>query len=92
MKTYSTTQLASSPWRNPSYLLAFAEERIAEDPSFLETWVAKVFRVVFAGGELDFGTTWDRIFLAGVRGGLEQGDCQERIGRAVAGCRSGVAA
>jgi hypothetical protein len=45
----------SSPWRDPSYLLEYAGERTAEDPDVLETWVTKVFRVVFAGGELDFG-------------------------------------
>jgi hypothetical protein len=47
-----------------------------------------VFRVVFAGGELDFGAAWDRLFLAGVRGGLDHIVCQERIGSAVANCRN----
>jgi hypothetical protein len=83
----------SSPWRDPSYLLEYAGERTAEDPDVLETWVTKVFRVVFAGGELDFGVAWDRLFVAAVAGGVDQLIAQERIGRAVTTCRNeGVAA
>ena len=88
MQSYPTTQLASSTWSEPSYLLSYAEERTAEDPDVLETWVTKVFRVVFAGGDLDFGTAWDRLFLAAVTGGVDQLIAQERIGLAVANCRS----
>lgn len=87
MQTSHTSIRSSSPWSEPSYLLDYAEGRVVEDPNVLEAWVTKVFRVVFAGGELDFGTAWDRLFLAGVRGGLNHLTCQARIGEAVAHCR-----
>ena len=88
MQTYPVHHYASSPWSNPSYLLGYAEGRTVEDPSVLKAWVTEVFRVVFAGGELDFGTAWDRLFLAGVQSGIDHLTCQERIGHAVAHCRS----
>jgi len=87
MTTYNSYQLTSSTWSDPSYLIEYAEERIAEDPEVTEIWVTKVFRVVFAGGELDFGETWDRLFLAATRGGLNHLVAQARIGRAVANAR-----
>ena len=93
MQTYVQIQAASSPWRDPSYLLTYAEERIAEDPSVLGTWTTKIFRLVFAGGRLDFGEAWDRLWHAAVLGGADHLVAQEIIGEAVAGCRlMGVAA
>lgn len=88
MTTSHASPIASSPWRDPSYLLDYAEGRIVEGTDVLEALATRVFRFVVAGGELDFGTAWDRLFLAGVQGGLNHLVCQERIGQAVAHCGS----
>lgn len=54
----------------------------------LEALVTKVFRVVLAGDEIDFGAAWDRLFLVGVQAGLSHLVCQQHIGSAVARCRN----
>ena len=93
MFIYLDRRHSASPWHDPHYLLTYSTERISEDPATLETWVIKLFRVVFAGGELDFGETWDRCLLAAEAGGLAQSVAQQRIGQAVAHARrDGVAA
>ena len=81
------THYQQSAW-SASYLLAYSVGAIEQNPETLKHWATRCAQVVFVGG-LDFGETWDRLFLAAIAGGLSQAVAQQRIGEAFAAARRG---
>jgi hypothetical protein len=71
--------------RRASYLSRAVEE-ITRNPRLLHIWAQKVAHRVFAG-VLDFGESWDALWLAAVAGGLDHLKAQYDIGMAFAAAR-----
>ena len=67
--------------------LSRAAEEIRRNPRLLHIWAQKVAHRVFAG-VLDFGESWDALWLAAVAGGLDHLKAQYDIGMAFAAART----